>query len=175
MDVNLTKLDDVFTGDMANYIPNFSEGTWWKFAPLGETLPKIYTGNSIEFSLRSAALPGLVRCHARAGEITLKGVGEHMPSELEMVTPGYDGLARGYTIGPNDSLAKMTKSERSKYVLENLPKFQEAGWMSAGTAEIYKSILAKEDLVNALKQAKKDLENEFITSEVFHIIEGLNQ
>ncbi|MGI8642456.1 MAG: hypothetical protein ACR2MG_21210 [Pyrinomonadaceae bacterium] len=174
-DVKATKLDDVFVSDMAKFIPNFNVGTWWKFAPLGETLPKIDPGETIEFSLVSSALPGIVGCRARAGDLTLKGVGEHMPSELEEVTPGYDGLAKGYTIGPIDRLAELPKSEKVKYILENLPKFQEAGWMSAGTAKKYKVILAKEDLAGALVQARTDLENEFITGEVFYIIEGLNQ
>ena len=83
--------------------------------------------------------------------------------------------AKGYTIGPIDRLTTLDKSERAKYVLENLPKFQEAGWMSSGTAKIYESLLAKEDLAGAFEQAKKDLENEFIMSEVFYILEGLSQ
>ncbi len=168
-------VNDVYTGHMAKFIPDFSEGTWRDFAPLGQTSPKIEAGKSIEFSLVSSALPGIVGCRATGGDLTIKGVGEHMPSELEMVTPGYDGLAKGYTIGPIDRLATLNKSERAKYILENLPKFQEAGWMSEGTAKIYETTLKREDLAGALVQAKKDLENEFITSEVYDIIEGLNQ
>jgi len=176
-DERLPVIDDVYTGHMGNYIPQFSEGVWRRFAPLGETLPKprIYAGKSIEFSLVSSAIPGIVNCRATGGDLTLKGVGEHMPSELEWAIPSYDEWAKCHTIGPIDKLSNMNKSERSKYLLENLPKFQEAGWMSSGTAEIYRLILAKEDLAGALKQAKKDLDNEFITSEVYHIIEGLNQ
>jgi len=168
-------VDDVYTGHMAKFIPDFSEGTWRRFAPLGETSPKVEAGKNIEFSLVSLALPGIVGCRATGGDLTLKGVGEHMPSELEMATPGYDGWASGYTIGPIERLATLNKSEKAKYILENLPKFQEAGWMSAGTAKIYEKILKREDLAGALEQAKKDLEKEFITGEVFSIIEGLNQ
>lgn len=176
-DERIPVVDDVYTGHMASFIPDFSKGVWRGFAILGESRPKdrIGPGKSVEFRLTSVAPPGIVECRAMTGDSTLKGVGEHRPSELEMVTPGYDGLASGYTIGPIDKLSQMNKSERSKYVLENLPKFQEAGWMSSGTAEIYKRILAREDLAGALEQAKKDLEKEFITSEVFHILDGLNQ
>ncbi len=176
-DERIPVVNDIYTGHMASYIPDFSEGVWRGFAILGESQPKdrIGPGKSVEFRLTSIAPPGIVKCRAMTGDSTLKGVGEHMPSELEMVTPGYDGLATGYTIGPIDKLVEMNKSERSKYVLENLPKFQEAGWMSSGTAEIYRKILEREDLAGALEQAKKDLDKEFITSEVFHIIEGLNQ
>lgn len=168
------QIDDIFIGHMAQYIPEFSVGVWRDFVPLGETQPKVIAGRSVEFSLISSSLPGLVGCRATAGDITLKGVGEHMPSELEAVMPGYDGLAKCLTIGPVDALSKMNKSERAKYILENLPKFLEAGWMSAGTMRIYDEILKEEDLPGALSQAKKDLEKEFITGEVFYIIEGLN-
>lgn len=174
-DIKVTKLEDVHIGDMANFIPDFKEGTWWHFSPLNKTLPRVEAGKSIEFSLVSLALPGIVGCRAMAGEYTLEGVGEHMPSELEMTTPGYDGLAKGYTIGPIDRLATLNKSEKAKYLLDNLPKFEEAGWMAGDTPKIYRSILERNDLAGALAQAKKDLEKEFITSEVFHIIEGLNQ
>jgi hypothetical protein len=168
------EIDNVLIGHMSQNISEFSKGVWRNFVPLGETRPKVVAGRSIEFSLTSSALPGIVGCRATAGDITLKGVGEHMPSELESAMPGYEELAKGYTIGPVEKLSIMSKSERSKYLLENLQKFQEAGWMSSGTAAIYKSILEKEDLAGALAQAKKDLEKEFITSEAFHIIEGLN-
>lgn len=105
----------------------------------------------------------------------MKGVGEHISSELEAAMPGYDEWAKGYTIGLIDHLTTLNKSERAKYILENLPKFQEAGWMSEGTAKIYDAVLKREDLAGALVQAKKDLENEFVTTEVYYIIEGLNQ
>ncbi len=174
-DEPIPTVNDVHTGHMGKYIPDFSQGTWRSFAPLGQTLPKIEAGKSIEFSLVSSALPGIVGCRATGGDLTLKGVGEHMPSELEDAMPGYEEEASCNTIGPIDRLATLNKSERAKYILENLPKFQEAGWMSAGTAKIYESILKREDLAGALTQAKKDLEKEFITSEVYDIIEGLNQ
>lgn len=168
-------VNDVHTGHMAKYIPDFSEGTWRHFAPLGETLPKIEAGKSIEFSLVSAALPGIVGCRATGGDLTLKGVGEHMPTELETAMPGFEEEAKGYTIGPIDRLQTLDRSERAKYVLENLPKFEEAGWMSSGTATIYETILKRGDLTEAFEQAKKDLEKEFITQEVFYVLEGLNQ
>lgn len=173
-DATPIKLEDIFIGDMAKYIPDFSEGIWWYFSYIGQDKPKIEPGESIVFSLASSALPGIVGCRATAGEHVLKGVGEHMPTELEVSTPGYDGWAKGYTIGPIDRLATLSKSERAKYILENLPKFQEAGWMAGDTIKIYESILQREDLAGAFEQAKKDFDKEFITSEVFHIIEGLS-
>ena len=97
-----------------------------------------------------------------------------MPSELEAVMPGYEELPYGYTIGPIDRLAAMSKDERAKYFLENLDKFQETGWMTETTVKKYEAILKNEDLPEALQQAEEDLKNRLITSEIFSIIEGLN-
>jgi hypothetical protein len=168
--------ENFYIGDMFKAIQLFKEGVWWNYAYVGEKEnTQIKGGQSIEFQLISAALPGIVGCKAAGGEITLKGVGEHMPYELESAMPGYEELASGYTIGPVESLASLSKPERAKYLLDNLPKFQAAGWMSDGTAKNYETLFKQEDLAGALEKAKKDLENEFITGEVFHIIEELNQ
>lgn len=174
-DERLPTINEIWIGHMSQDIPEFSIGLWRHFSLLNKTLPRIESGKNIEFSLVSSALSGIVECRAMAGEYTLKGVGEDMPSELEMALPGYEVEAKGYTIGPIDRLATLTKSERAKYILENLPKFQEAGWMSDGTAKIYEKILKREDLAGTSEQAKKDFEKEFITSEVLCIIEGLNK
>lgn len=174
-DVIPTKAEDIHNGTMADFISEFKVGQWPRFAVLGETTPRIDPGKSVEFSLTSSELPGIVLCRATAGESTLKGVGEHMPSELERELLGYKEWAKGYTIGPVDRLATLNDSERAQYILENLPKFQEAGWISSGTARKYEAILKNQDLKLAFSEAKKDLENEFMTSEVFHIIEGLNK
>lgn len=167
--------ENLHIGQMSNHIPQFSDGVWRVFAPLGQEKAKVAgPGKNIEFRLVSFSLPGVVNCNAGAGEITLIGVGEHMPSELEMAMPGFDELATCLTIGPVERLSKMSKSEKEKYILDNLPKFVEAGWMAGDTPKIYESILKRNDLAGAFEQAKKDLELGFITTEVFHIIEGLN-
>jgi len=167
--------DNSYIGAMSDIIPRFTEGKWLRYGILLTHKPVIAPGLKIELQLESPALPGVVECKADGGEFGTIGVGEEMPPELERLALGTKDWPYGYTIGPVDKLAEMNKSERSKYIRENLPKFQEAGWMSSGTAEIYKSILEREDLAGAFKQAKKDLDKEFITSEVYHIIEGLNQ
>lgn len=174
-ELKVTEVNDVYIGEMASFIRDFKEGIWWRYAILGETTPRINPGKSIELSLVSSGLPGIVGCRATAGEMTLKGVGEHMPSELENTMPGYEEWAKGYTIGPIDNLATLNKSERTKYILENLPKFLEAGWITDVGLRKYESILKNEDLKGTLTEAQKDLKAGFITSEVFHIIDGLNQ
>lgn len=47
--------------------------------------------------------------------------------------------------------------------------------MSSGTATIYEKLLKRGDLLGTFEQAKKDLKEDFITEEVFYILEGLNQ
>lgn len=164
--------EDVYIGHMSTHIPMFSKGVWRGWGFLTEN-SKIRPGNSYELQITSKSQPGIVGCFASAAEPTLKGVGEHMPSELESAMPGFDELASCITIGPDERLARMSKDEKVRYLLDNLPKFVEAGWMAGDTPKIYESILNRGDLDEALKQAKRDLEKEFITSEVFHIIEGL--
>ena len=166
--------EDLYIGHMGSHIPRFSEGVWRTFSPLTDDT-RIIPGTTREFQIVSEAQPGVVGCYAHAGEPSLKGADEHMPEELEMVTPGYDGLASCITIGPDERLAKFSKEEKAKYLLDNLPKFVEAGWMAGDTPKIYESILTSGNLAGAFEQAKTDLEKEFITSEVFHIIEGLSR
>lgn len=173
-DVQVDKLNDVYIGDMASYLRNFKVGVWWRYAILNQTTPKIDAGKNIEFSLSSKGLPGIVECKATAGELTLKGVGEHMPSELENALPGYEEWASGLTIGPVENLSKLNKSERSKYLSDNLLKFKQAGWITGKSVQIYEEMLKKDDIASVLKKAENDLKDEQVTSEVLAIIKGLN-
>lgn len=173
-DVKIVETKEIFVGDMSKHMKDFNEGTWRRFAILNETSPKIEAGKSIEFSLISSALPGIVGCRATGGNLTLLGADEHIPQELENVMPGVEEWATGYTLGPVERLASMNSSERAKYVLENLPKFLKAGWITERGLEKYQLLLKREELKSTLEEAKKDFEKGYITSEVFYIIEGLN-
>ncbi len=166
--------DDIYIGHMSTHIPMFSKGVWRGWGFLTEK-SKIRPGDSYVVQMTSESQPGIVGCFASAAEPTLKGAGEHMPSELENAMPGFEEMASCITIGPDERLAKFTKEEKVKYLLDNLPKFVEAGWMAGDTPKIYESILTSGNLAGAFEQAKTDLEKEFITSEVFHIIEGLSR
>jgi hypothetical protein len=174
-DIETVKQENVYIGEKNKAIPIFQDGIWFSYYPMHEKGLVVNGGESIEFQLKSLSLPGIVNCKTSGGDLGTKGVGEDLPQELEDQLPVFEDLASGYTIGPVESLSTLSKPERAKYLLDNLSKFQEAGWMSEGTAKNYEAILKKEDLAGALEKAKKDLESEFITSEVFHIIEGLNQ
>ena len=172
--IEIIESTDLHIGEMTSSIWGDKEGTWWRFAPLNEIKPKIEAGMEREFSLTSSALPGIVSCRATAGELTLKGVGEEMPWNLANVLPGYEEWAKSYTIGPVDKLSKLNNAERVNYILENLPKFVESGWITKEGEKRYELILKSGDLKGVLTEAKKDFEKGYITSEVLHIIDGLN-
>lgn len=165
--------DDIYVGHMSQQIPQFKDGLWRRFAPLGENRPKVTPGRSIEFSIASKALPGVVECKVSAGDLTLKGVGEHMPYELERAMPGYDELASCLTIGPVERLASLPAKDRKAYLVENLPKFVDAGWMTVETSVLYERILNEKGFGTLFEQARSDLQTGLIMPEVFHIIEGL--
>lgn len=173
-DVEPVKMDNVVLREMYNKLPGYTEGVWKTFTIREKTSLKIDPGKSIEFSLTSGALAGIVGCRVGGGQGYTIGVGEHMPAELDRLLP-VNLWAKCHTIGPIERLAALSKPERIEYLLDSLPKFVEAGWMAGDTPKIYHSILGRNDLDGALEQAKKDLENEFITPEVLYIIEGLNQ
>lgn len=161
-------------GRQSSANPDFAEGVWWNYSLLSR-LGRIDGGKTIEFQMTSASLPGVVRCRAVGGALATKGVGEEIPSNLVDEIPILDDAAWGYTIAPVEGLSTLTRSERAKYLIDSLPKFRDAGWMSEGTAKNYELILANDDLPAALKKAEEDLKNAFITTEVFQIIDGLSQ
>ena len=164
--------DSLHIGQMSSNIKRFKDGKWFHFAPLAGT--KIMPGQIDEFKIISPSPPGLVECAAASGPVSLKGVGEHMPSELEKMMNGYDEMLGGYTIGPVDELKELSTTERAKYLLRRLRQFVSAGWMTSAAQTRYEQILNKDDLSGALKQAEKDLKTEQITSEVYSIVQGLN-
>lgn len=174
-DVEPMKMKGMHVGKMSNQIFQFSKGHWVSFAPLTEIKAQFMPGTSPNLNLTSASLPGFVECRITGGDLTLKGVGEHMPYELESALGGYNVLPKGYTIGPIDKLKTMATEERAKYLLDLLPKFQEIGWMTSEVRPCYQGMLTRNDLAATLKRAEQDLKAERIASEVYSIIEGLNQ
>ena len=88
----------VLIGEMSNAIQRYKDGNWIAFGTLPDLEPDVAPGRKLRLKLVSKAAPGLVECTATGGSRTMKGVGEHMPSELEEVIPGYDVLPFGYMI-----------------------------------------------------------------------------
>jgi hypothetical protein len=117
-----------FAGKMAGFIREFSDGNWIRFAPFGgrNELPP---GRQADFALVSPDLPGLVACRVHGGSFMVEGVGEEPPTALENLYLGHDAWPHGYTIGPDERLAKMSLAARLKYLVERLPQMLQLGWI----------------------------------------------
>jgi hypothetical protein len=161
-----------YGGQMSNLISQFREGNWLHF---GSTFigHEVAPGRHLKLELVSSAPPGLVGCRAYGGESALNGAGEHMPFALESLLPGYEEWPRGYTIGPNEGLKSLEPSERAKHLLDSLPHFQKAGWITDSVLRQYERHLRSGDLKAVSKRADQDLKDEQITTEVFAIIEAM--
>jgi hypothetical protein len=163
-------LENVLTiGEMSNAIHRFKDGNWIAFGGLPEL---VVPGSNLQVKLVSKAAPGLVGCSAAAGPRTMKGVGEHMPSELEDALPGYDVWPSGYTVGPVASLSSLSLSERVSYLLDKLGQFEKLGWITPLARRWYENNL-RTNLDGAQKRARTDLESEQISSEVFAMIQAI--
>lgn len=111
-------------------------------------------------------------CTAAAGPRTMKGVGEHMPSELEEAIPGYDVWPSGYTVGPVTFLNSLSQNERTSYILDNMVRFENLGWITPSARSWYEKNL-RNNIVSAQKQTLRDLDSEQISSEVFAMINAI--
>jgi hypothetical protein len=173
-DARPVKPENVYVGTMSNQIHVFAEGTWFRFADsyLGET---VTPGREVEVRVVSSAPPGLVGCRVTAGNLTLKGVGEHMPSELEDAIPGYEEWPRGYTIGPVSNLASLSRQQSVEYILGKLSLFEELGWMTQGARQWYAKHLATDSHEAMLKRAEIDLKSEQITTEIHAMLHALKE
>lgn len=163
-------LENVLTiGEMSNAIHRFKEGNWIAFGGLPEL---VVPGTKLQVKLLSKVPPGLVECSAAAGPRTMRGVGEHMPSELEDVLPGYDVWPSGYTVGPVASLNSLSADQRASYILDKMIQFEQLGWITPAARRWYeKNLRSNINLVQ--KRARTDLESEQISSEVFAMIQAL--
>ena len=167
-------LEGIHIGQMSSDIQQFKDGNWINFATLPRFQPQVVPGRSFEVKLVSAAPPGLVGCRITGGEMTLQGVGEGIPSELDNLIPGYEELPRGYTVGPRDNLKVLTATEHAKYLLDLLPQMQKFGWITDASLRWYKQHLERNDFNAVLKRAEQDLKSEQITTEVFAMIQAMN-
>jgi hypothetical protein len=163
----------ILIGQMSNMIAQFSKGGWINFAPLSRDNPLITPGKVLEVRLTSEAPPGLVECRVTGGQLTLQGADEDMPAVLEDMLPGYEEFPHGYSVGPVEYLKTLSPSEKSKYVLERLPTFKKAGWITDDALRRYEAELKNGSMERIFARAEADLKTEQITTEVFAIIQGM--
>ncbi len=169
-----SNLEDIHIGQMSSNIQQFKDGSWIRVAPLSRFDPQVVPGRSFEVKLLSAVPPGLVDCRITGGDMTLRGVGEDIPWELDALIPGYEEWPRGYTIGPRDNLKALSATEHAKYLLDLLPQMQKLGWITDQARRWYAQNLPRSDFDAVLRRAEQDLKSEQITSEVFAMIQAMN-
>lgn len=165
-------LENIHIGQMSNQIYRFKEGNWIRVAILSSGDLQVVPGSKLHVKIISKAVPGLVGCSATGGPRTLKGVGEHMPSELEDAIPGYDIWPSGYTVGPVASLNSLSADQRASYILDKMIQFEKLGWITSASRRWYEKNL-RTDVDAAQQRARSDLDSEQISSEVFAIIQAL--
>lgn len=146
-----------------------SEG-YWIFYGASYFGPAIGPGKTAEARLESAAPPGLVECSVTGGVFGMKGVGEHMPQELENILPGYEVWPRGLTLGPHDWLKTASAKDKISYIKKLVPRMRELGWLTASKSVWYEQNLDEKNLRVILQHAEDDLRNGEITSEVRDLI-----
>jgi hypothetical protein len=173
-DVQPIKTRDGRVGQMSNQIQQFRDGNWVHFGS-SYLKDEVTPGRSIELQIVSSVPPGLVGCRTYGGEQTIKGAGEHMPTELENAMSGYEEWPKGYTVGPVDKLATLSKTDHANYILNLLPQLSKLGWMTDDARQWHEQKLKSSDLEAVLRRAGRDLEAEQITSEVFAMIQAIKE
>lgn len=162
----------ILIGEMSNAIHRFKEGNWIAFGILPDFETQVVPGSRLRVKLASKAVPGLVGCSAVAGPRTMRGAGEHMPSELEEVIPGYEAWPSGYTVGPVSSLNSLSRSQRLDYVLEKMVEFEKLGWITPSARTWYEKNM-RSNIFSAQRRAQEDFDSEQISSEVFAMIQAI--
>jgi hypothetical protein len=151
------------------------EGLGIYFAPLSGKR-QIGPGAQALFVLTSPDSPGIVRCRAHGDTSMMKGVGEEPPSVLEDLFLGRDAWPQGYTIGPDERLAKMSLKERSSYLVQHLPQMLELGWMeNQKVMAWYETSLRAGKAAEVRARAETDSKKNLITSEVLALMTYLTK
>jgi hypothetical protein len=170
-DIEPVKQADRYSGTMSARA--FSIGRWTYFGALSDRLPPVSPGKNVTFQLRSSATPGLVECRASGGPLSIKGVGEEMPQELEAQLLRHEAWPHGFTIGPDDRLKALSPAQRAAKLVEWLPEFERQGWITAERRRHYEASARRGDVKGLAGVVDPDLRAEQITTEVRAIVVGL--
>jgi hypothetical protein len=151
------------------------DGLWIRFAPLGSRT-QIRAGQTVVFALTSPDPPGILECRAHADTLTMMGVGEEPPGVLEDLYLGRDAWPHGYTIAPDERLAKMSPKERTNYLVERLPQMLELGWIeNQKVMQWYETNLKAGKVAEVRARAEADFKKNLITSEVLALMTYLTR
>lgn len=170
-DVEPEKSGDMMPFRMSKDIQGFGEGSWLNFADVSDDV-QVDPGQAVKIKLVSSAPPGLVQCRASA-QTLVEGADEEMPSDLEELLVGYNEYLRGYTIGPDERIKKLSTDERAQYLLDKLPQFRKLGWLTEATSRSYEQQLKNANLEAIAKQAEADVKAGLIAPEVLSIVQAM--
>ena len=151
-----------------------ANGKWFGFTS-SNFEPPVLPGSSVELKVISSEPPGLIECRIAGGQFGLRGVGEELPQELEAVLPQYEAWPRGYTVGPVQHLRSLSAQQWSEYLVRNLAEFQRLGWLRNRARSSYEQMLKANNPSQLTKRAEQDLKAGIITSELYAMIQGLQQ
>ena len=128
------------------------------------------------FSYKSLGLPGIVKCFVRA-HTRGHSAGEEAPDVLVDAIHKYNWMVpQGYTIGPDERLAKMSLKERLKYLVERLPQMLELGWIeNQKVMQWYETNLKTGKVAEVRSRAEADFKKNVITSEVLALMTYLTR
>lgn len=128
------------------------------------------------FAYSSAGLPAIVKCFVRA-HTRGHSAGEEAPTVLVDAIVKYNWMVpQGYTIGPDERLAKMSLEERLSYLVERLPKMLELGWIeNQKVMGRYDTNLKAGKAAEVRARAEADFKRNLITSEVFALMTYLTK
>ncbi len=155
----------------------FSVGRWFGFGLLSDQT-RVMPGQAIELVILAADLPGVVECRANASIVRYSTASEELPDAFLDVIVRHDAWPHGYTIGPDERLAKMSLEGRLKYLVEHLPQMLELGWIeNEKVMQRYNEELAagKGAEVRARARAKADFDRKLITSEALALMTYLTK
>lgn len=164
----------IMFGQMSDNVLS-NKGHWVHFGLLSAFRPRAQPGQTVKLELVSAAPPGLVECRIHGGDQTMIAPAfDDIPEELIAQIPGYEAWPSSYTIGPVDLLRAFTLKERGNYLLQNLPRMRQQGWMTAATFDRYQQLLEEGNIEEVIARADDDLKSKSITTEVHSMIKAMS-
>jgi hypothetical protein len=96
-----------------------------------------------------------------------------MPYELESVIPGHMAWPHGFTIGPSEELAGLSRQAKEQRLAEWLPTFDKLGWMASGELKNSQAALGSSGLTGLDAFLNGELTSGRVADEVVAIVKGM--
>jgi len=163
-------LNNAYVGKMSAHIAEFSVGSWYRFGN-NIFLEDVVPGAATVVEIDSDSPAAIVQCKIHGGPMKMTGIGAEMPPELVNHLLGYESWPSGYTIGPSNDIRLATYQGRATYLLSELDRVIELGWMARYLQPDYKGFLSRlDDEESVEKRIRMDLKAGRITSEIVAIL-----